>query len=76
MRDTKYNESRCFHTGVVSELISAINIMLRGMNKMPSCLLFWLPWLEEEMSVTLKERSQMTIEGLKGVCVCVWFDYP
>ena len=42
---------------------------------MPSCPLSWLPWLEENMSVTLKEGTQRSLGGLKGVCVCVWFCY-
>ena len=35
MRDTKYVESRCFHTGVVPELIKPLKhpIMLRVMYK-------------------------------------------
>ena len=45
------------------------------MNNIPSRTLFCLPWLEEDISVTLKEGSQMSIEGVKGgsgvgVCVC------
>jgi hypothetical protein len=56
MRHTKYIE-RCFHTGVAPELIKQLKhpIML---SVMPICPLFWLPWLEEEISV-------------KSVCVCL-----
>uniref|UniRef100_A0A674A608 Neurexophilin 4 n=1 Tax=Salmo trutta TaxID=8032 RepID=A0A674A608_SALTR len=35
--------------------------------KMPRCPLFLLPWLEEEISVTLKEGSQGSTGGLKGM---------
>ena len=38
------------------------------MYKMPSYPLFWLPWLEEEISVYLKEGSQRSMGVLKG-CV-------
>ena len=74
MRDTKYIESKCFHTGVVPELIKQLKhpIMLR----VPSCPLLWLPCLEEEISVNLKEGSQTSIGGLKGVCVSITRSQP
>jgi hypothetical protein len=47
MRDAKYFESRCFHTGVVPELIKQLTspIMLRVMYKTAGRPLFRLPWL-------------------------------
>jgi hypothetical protein len=46
--------------------------MLRVIYKNAQFLIIWLPWLEEEISVTLKEGSQRSIGGLKRECVCVF----
>ena len=43
---------------------------------MPSCPLFWLPWLELERSETLQEGSQRSIGGLKGECMSVTRSQP
>jgi hypothetical protein len=52
---------------------SAINMpsCLGSCIQMLSCTLFCLPWLEEDISVTLNERSQRGIGSLKCVCVCL-----
>ena len=53
MRDTKYIESKCFHTGVVPDLIKQLKSMLRVMYKNAQ---FHVSGLE--ISVTLREGSQ------------------
>ena len=73
MRDEKYFESRCFHTGVVSELINQLKhpIMLRVMYKNAQLpIILAIMARRRDLSDFEKEGSQMSIGGLKGVCVC------
>ena len=70
MRDTKHIESKCFHTGVVLELIKQLTShhYLRSCIKMLGRPLFWLPWLcPYRMAMPPSPRQEWSLNGLMSM---------